>query len=814
MHYASRLPQQCKIIAGDFNMPNVNWSVPSSEGRFSAFAHSVLSDGWIQHVNTPTRKARILDLVFTCGLQSPIAKVRNPLRGSDHNTICFTFRMPKAFCDNRKKLYKLQICDIDQLSNSIRYANWTEFFLTDDTEAATNVLYGHISDFMKFIRFEIRRKTLTERTAETIQRKLKKLRRAYNKTADFSCLLQLNRIHAAVQAAYLRQTESSEKHALSSKDKVYKIASLYRQRTHAEQTPTYLTLPDGNIIEGDKNICEAYSNYFSDSLTTEAISSLPKIPPYTNHILSQVPISLDDVLKSIKLAKFSLYPGPDNIPPALLRHSYDIPLLLLHLFNLSLSQSHFPQIWKLAIITPRHKGGSLNDIKNYRPINHTSDVSKILERIVNDAIINFFTHNNLINPSQYGFLKNRSCVSCHIDFLDFVTRSIDDGHSVIILYLDMQKAFDKVPHFRLITKLSSMGIRNPLLGWLQSYLENRSQVVRFKDMLSNPKPVTSGVVQGSVLGPTLFLSYVNDIFECTKHGRTFLFADDIKVVYTAPLDNLSSLFHNIQDDLRSLDGWSSLWCMNFSPNKCSVLTYRCNPPDFIFTINGSTIPRVQHVRDLGLRYSMTFNFSEQVAYQVSKARQSIYLICKHICLSEARLQLYKLIVRPLLEYCPVFFTNLRKSDKLAIESVQRSFSKRLIGWSTNMKYHDRCELLGLEPLWLRRIKIGLFLLFKIIHGLSFSNNDSLHFKSISGYCLRNESSILLIPRSRTKLRYDFFLNRYSSLWNSLPTYLRECTSLKHFKQEVNHFVTVNNLIAHFSPTTPIDTIYTEGLLRF
>ena len=128
MHYASRLPQQCKIIAGDFNMPNVNWSVPSSEGRFSAFAHSVLSDGWIQHVNTPTRKARILDLVFTCGLQSPIAKVRNPLRGSDHNTICFTFRMPKAFCDNRKKLYKLQICDIEQLSNSIRYANWTEFF--------------------------------------------------------------------------------------------------------------------------------------------------------------------------------------------------------------------------------------------------------------------------------------------------------------------------------------------------------------------------------------------------------------------------------------------------------------------------------------------------------------------------------------------------------------------------------------------------------------------------------------------------------------------------------------------------------------
>ena len=336
----------------------------------------------------------------------------------------------------------------------------------------------------------------------------------------------------------------------------------------------------------------------------------------------------------------------------------------------------------------------------------------------------------------------------------------------------MQKAFDRVPHKRLIAKLSSMGIKDPLLRWLRSYLENRSQVVRFNDVLSNPKPVTSGVIQGSVLGPTLFLAYVNDIFKCFNHGRAFLFADDFKVVFTAPHDDLLTMFRNIKHDLVALDGWSTHWCMNFSPNKCAVLTFRCNPPHSLFTINGSAIPRVEHIRDLGLRYSMTLNFSEHVAYQLSKARQSIYLICKNICLPEARLQLYKIFVRPLLEYCPVFFTNLRKSDKLAIESVQRSFSKRLIGWSTHMKYHERCVLLNLEPLWLRRIKIGLCLLFKLIHGLTFSTNESLQFKSHTRYSLRNDSNILLIPRLRTTLRYNFFLYSYSSLWNSLPIYLR------------------------------------------
>ena len=814
MHYASLLPQQCKIVAGDFNMPNVNWSVPSPDGRFSMFAYSVLSDGWIQHVEVPTRKTRILDLVFSCGLQSPIASVKNPLRGSDHNTILFTFCVPKTFTTNNKRLQKLHFCDIDQLSTAIRSTNWTEFFLAVDTETAANILYGHMNDFMKFISAESNRTTYPEHTPRTIQRKLKRLRRVYNQTADFSCLLQINRINIALQADHLRQTQLAEQRALDSKDKVHRLAKLYRLRTHSQQSATYLTLPDGTIVEGDKNICEAYSDYFSDSLITEPTCNIHEIPSSTCNTLSEISLSLDAISKSIKFVKPSLYPGPDGMPPALIRLSPDMPLLLLHLFNLSLTQSHFPQIWKVAVITPRHKGGASNDIKNYRPINHTPDVSKILERVVNDSIITFFTENNLLNPSQYGFLKNRSCVSCQLDFLDFVSKAVDDGLSLIVLFLDMQKAFDRVPHKRLIAKLSSMGIKSPLLCWLRSYLENRLQVVRFNDVISNPKPVTSGVIQGSVLGPTLFLTYVNDIFECFKHGRAFLFADDIKIVYTAPRDDLLTMFHDIKNELRALDSWSTFWCMNFSPNKCSVLNYRCNPPDSLFTINGSLIPRVEHVRDLGLRYSMTLNFSEQVAYQVSKARQSIHLICKNICLPEARLQLYKLIVRPLLEYCPVFFTNLRKSDKLAIESVQRSFSKRLIGWSTNMKYHERCVLLDLEPLWLRRIKIGLYLLFKIIHGLSFSNNKNLHFKSHPNYCLRNDSNILPVSRSRTKLRYDFFLNRYSSLWNTLPIYLRECTSFNHFKQEIEHFVTVNNLIAHFSPATSIDTVYSEGLFNF
>ena len=195
--------------------------------------------------------------------------------------------------------------------------------------------------------------------------------------------------------------------------------------------------------------------------------------------------------------------------------------MLLNLFTLSLNGSTVPANWKRSVIVPIHKKGPLHEVSNYRPINHTPVLSRIMEKIVKDNIISYLLSLSLINHNQHGFLRSRSCMTCQYDFLNLVTDSAESGKSLVVLYLDLSKAFDRVPHPHLLTKLRSFGIVDPLLSWFSSYLSHRSQVVLINGHTSNPKPVTSGVIQGSVLGPLLFLLYINDMFATILNGTPF-----------------------------------------------------------------------------------------------------------------------------------------------------------------------------------------------------------------------------------------------------------------------------------------------------
>ncbi|MBM6549431.1 reverse transcriptase domain-containing protein, partial [Streptococcus dysgalactiae] len=162
----------------------------------------------------------------------------------------------------------------------------------------------------------------------------------------------------------------------------------------------------------------------------------------------------------------------------------------------------------------------------YRPINHTPIVSRIMERIIKEQMVRFLTSRNLINDGQHGFLKSRSCLTCQLDFINLITTAANNGQAFIIIFLDMTKPFDRVPYLSLLEMLKAFGIIDPLITWLSSYLSLRSQVVNIDGHISQPLPVTSGVIQGSVLGPLLFLLYINDVFTEIRHGTPFLFADD------------------------------------------------------------------------------------------------------------------------------------------------------------------------------------------------------------------------------------------------------------------------------------------------
>ena len=273
-----------------------------------------------------------------------------------------------------------------------------------------------------------------------------------------------------------------------------------------------------------------------------------------------------------------------------------------------------------------------------------------------------------------------------------------------------------------------------------------------------------------------------------------MFADDIKLVYTFEPTDVNTAINDITDDLHSLTSWCRNWSMTISAAKSVVLTYKCQLPDGSLTIDNLPLNCKPIVRDLGVSYSPTFNFSEHATFQVARARRCTGLVFRSFRLRDSILHVYKSHVRPLLEYCPIVFSNMRKTDRILFENVQRRFTKQLVGFSSSLNYQERCILLKLEPLWLRRIKLNLCFFHNILHERSFSSTRMLNFALETPYFLRNRPNTLATTRTKTSLRANFFLCKYSHLWNNLPLHIRSILSADSFRLAVNKFLTVEKTL--------------------
>ena len=290
----------------------------------------------------------------------------------------------------------------------------------------------------------------------------------------------------------------------------------------------------GNIITQGFLMAEELNMHFSSVFTREDTSSIPvpetKFKGSEGEMLGQVVVTPEVVANKINNMKENKSPGVDGIAPKILKETVEqICTPLAHLFNMSLQEGIVPFVWKEANIIPLFKKGSRNKSVNYRPVSLTSVICKLLETIIRDHMTDFLIKHKLINPSQHGFLKAKSCLTNLLCFLEEITKWVDDGSPVDVIYLDFQKAFDnKVPHQRLFRKLKSHGMGNSLINWIEHWLTDRRQRVVVDGEVSSWKSVLSGVLQGSVLGPILFLVYINDLEEGVT-GKILKFADDTKL---------------------------------------------------------------------------------------------------------------------------------------------------------------------------------------------------------------------------------------------------------------------------------------------
>ena len=287
----------------------------------------------------------------------------------------------------------------------------------------------------------------------------------------------------------------------------------------------------GDIITGGFLMAEELNMHFSSVFTREDTSSLPvpetKFNGSEGERLGQLSVAPEVVASQINNMKENKSPGVDGISHKLLKEIVEqCSTPLAHVFNMSLREGIVPLEWKEANIIPLFKKGSRNKSVNYRPVSLTSVICKLLEIIIRDHMMDLLVKHKLLNPSQHGFLKARSCLTNLLCFFEEITKWVDEGSPVDVIYLDFQKAFDKVPHQRL--RLKSHGMGNSIINWIEQWLTDRKQRVVVDGEVSGWKSVWSGVPQGSVLGPILYLVYINYLEEGVT-GSILKFADDTKL---------------------------------------------------------------------------------------------------------------------------------------------------------------------------------------------------------------------------------------------------------------------------------------------
>ena len=451
-------------------------------------------------------------------------------------------------------------------------------------------------------------------------------------------------------------------------------------------------------------------------------------------------------------------------------------LFVIHaLFKQIFDSESIPDIWKTSIIVPVYKKGDKTYPFNYRPISLTCTLCRILERVIAQNLVDFLNHLSFFSNEQYGFLKFRSTTTqllcCVNDWYEALTAKFN----VDVIYLDFAKAFDSVPHDLLLYKIAQIGITGKLFSFLKNFLSNRTFKVKLGESYSDSFPIKSGVPQGSVLGPLLFLIYINDLPQNLPSNVTIkLYADDVKIYVHHKNDNFCD---TLQHTLEAIEKWSAQWKIKLAPLKSMALYLGKSNLKRQYFLNNMPIPETNCVKDLGIMIDSNLSFNAHIEKIFKSANLKSHQLLRVLKTKNLRTLIfaYKIYVRPILEYASEIWNGKFKKHSNKIEKIQKLFTRRAIRKSgiPYAPYSERLQLCELQKLSTRRSLTDLTTVFKIIK--FYTTLSPFKFFTFS-QSNRNRLLTIRTRKHTAKTRHNFFVRTT----NKLPTQLLQSKSPKQF----------------------------------
>jgi ribonuclease P/MRP protein subunit RPP40 len=400
---------------------------------------------------------------------------------------------------------------------------------------------------------------------------------------------------------------------------------------------------------------------------------------------------------------------------------------------------------------------------------------------VADKIRIFLTGNKLICPQQHGFMSSRSTTTNLLSCDAVIARHLNNGSSCDVILLDFARAFDKVPHDILSRKLLNIGIKGKLHEWLMNFLSGRSQYVSYQSVSSSPVPVTSGVIQGSVLGPLLFTIFINDLPSAISTVSMWLFADDAKLVGEASTDEQCVA---IQCDLEAIHEWSvrNKLFLCLPKNQCLHIGKKNRRKSYL--ISGTSLSVVDKCIDLGIVRNSSFTYDDHIASVISKASRAAGMIYRAFSIRSMAflVKLFNTYVLPIVEYASPVWSPAGVGLIDDVERVLRRYTKRL-PLLRDCSYGERLQRLNMVTLQDRRRKADLMIAYKILHGHYDIPPDSVGI-SLSKLDTRGGGSNLTVHRaSSTKISRSFYY-RIASEWNAMPIAAKQSKSIWTFARKL------------------------------